>query len=147
MQARGTNNGVTKNLNNTGMKRAHKELIELLKLKEELTVPILYGSRENREGNGVLDQLKERFINPLTPGQCFKLPKMIEQIKQLRVEIDGLAQLCEGLKPIANYVGGVDPYKDDTPISVLAYPNENSQEIKEAVKSLKLSKAWLGKVL
>ena len=72
---------------------------------------------------------------------------MIEQIKQLRVEIDGLAQLCEGLKPIANYVGGVDPYKDDTIPSVLEYPSENSQEIKEAVKSLKLSKAWLGKIL
>ena len=72
---------------------------------------------------------------------------MKEQIKQLRVKIDGLIQLCEGLKPITNYVGGVDPYKDDAPLSVLAYPNENSQEIKEAVKSLKLSKAWLGKVL
>ena len=72
---------------------------------------------------------------------------MIEQIKRLRVEIDGLTQLCEGLKPITNYVGGVDPYRDDIIPFVLAHPSENSQEIKEAVKSLKLSKAWLGKVL
>ena len=75
MQARGTNNDVTKNLNNTEMKSAHKELIELLKLEEELPVPILYGSRENREGNVTLDQLKERFRNPLTPDQCFKATK------------------------------------------------------------------------
>lgn len=72
---------------------------------------------------------------------------MKEQIKILRTEIDGLAQLCEGLKPITRYFGGVDPYEDNTTPSVLAYPNENSQEIKEAIKSLKLSKAWLGKVL
>jgi len=77
----------------------------------------------------------------------YKTTKMKEKIKQLRVEIDGLAQLCEGLKPITRYVGEVDPYKDDTIPSVLAFPNENSQEIKEAIKSLKLSKAWLGKVL
>lgn len=41
------------------MKSAHKEMLELLKLKEELTVPILYGSGENREGNGILSQLED----------------------------------------------------------------------------------------
>jgi hypothetical protein len=60
---------------------------------------------------------------------------MIEQIKTLRIEIDGLAQLCEGLKP----------YKDLDCGRIL--PSHNSVEILEAVKSLKLSKAWLGKVL
>lgn len=60
---------------------------------------------------------------------------MKEQIKQLRVEIDGLAQLCEGLKP----------YKDLECGRIL--PSNNSGEILEAIKSLKLSKAWLGKVL
>ena len=72
---------------------------------------------------------------------------MIEQVKQLRVEIDGLTQLCESLKPVTKYFGGVDPYKDATIPTVFAYPSENSQEIKEAIKTLKLSKAWLGKVL
>ena len=65
---------------------------------------------------------------------------MIEQVKQLRVEIDGLAQLCEGLKPITKPIGGLDRYEYEEMIV-------NSEEIKEAVKSLKLSKAWLGKVL
>ena len=60
---------------------------------------------------------------------------MIEQIKRLRVEIDGLAQLCEALSP----------YKDLECGRIL--PSYNSTEILEAVKSLKLSKAWLGKVL
>ena len=65
---------------------------------------------------------------------------MIEQVKQLRVEIDGLAQLCEGLKHITKSIGGLDRYEYEEMIV-------NSEEIKEAVKSLKLSKAWLGKVL
>ena len=68
------------------------------------------------------------------------MTKVIEQIKQLRVEIDGLAQLCEGLKPITKPIGGLDRYEYEEIIV-------NSEEIKEAVKSLKLSKAWLGKVL
>lgn len=37
----------------------NKRRIDLLKLKEELTVPILYGSGENREGNGILSQLRD----------------------------------------------------------------------------------------
>ena len=60
---------------------------------------------------------------------------MKEQIKELRVEIDGLAQLCEGLKPYSNLELG------------RILPSLNSDEILESIKSLKLSKAWLGKVL
>src|SRR5690554_1502235 len=93
---------------------------------------------------------------------------MKEQIKQLRVEIDGLAQLCEGLKPIKdgadihNRLKGLDLLSIHSTESERAahkarYRKEydqavretskNTNEIKEAVKSLKLSKAWLGKVL
>lgn len=70
---------------------------------------------------------------------------MKEQIKELRLEIDGLAQLCEGLKPII-----VHSIKYDS-LGKKMYDKEKkglaSPEIKEAIKSLKLSKAWLGKVL
>lgn len=70
---------------------------------------------------------------------------MKEQIKQLRLEIDGLAQLCEGLKPIV-----VHSIKYDS-LGKKMYDKEKkgfaSTEIREAIKSLKLSKAWLGKVL
>lgn len=94
---------------------------------------------------------------------------MKEQIKQLRVEIDGLAQLCEGLKPIKDIVAihkvighlGTIPVYGTTEQElkerqvkfqeeydkVDAATSKNSEEIKEAVRSLKLSKAWLGKVL
>ena len=75
---------------------------------------------------------------------------MIEQIKQLRVEIDGLTQLCEALNPIVIYEVGVVPARrfgpDYTEIGFTERKG-NSEEIKEAIKSLKLSKAWLGKVL
>lgn len=75
---------------------------------------------------------------------------MIEQIKQLRVEIDGLAQLCKALNPIVIYVGGVVPARRFGPnCTEIGFTEKkgNSEEIKEAVKSLKLSKAWLGKIL
>lgn len=71
---------------------------------------------------------------------------MIEQIKQLRLEIDGLAQLCEGLKPLSSVIGDIDVYLENNK-TIIPVEIENSEEIKEAVKSLKLSKAWLGKVL
>ena len=47
---------------------------------------------------------------------------MKQQVKELRVKIDGLAQLVNGL-------------------------SEQSEEIKDSVKSLFLAKAWLGRVL
>ncbi|HMT01781.1 MAG TPA: hypothetical protein PKD00_00485 [Burkholderiales bacterium] len=55
---------------------------------------------------------------------------MVEQIKSLRVQIDGLAQLTKELKPM--------PCGDDFC---------HSYETREAVDSLILAKAWLGKVL
>ena len=93
---------------------------------------------------------------------------MKEQIKQLRVEIDGLTQLCEGLKPIKDGAAihyrlkGLDLLSIHCTASeravhkakyekeydqVIRETSKNTDEIKEAVKSLKLSKAWLGKVL
>jgi hypothetical protein len=64
---------------------------------------------------------------------------MKEQIKNLRIKIDGLAQLVKELKPVST--------------SKWVNPNEyyiymdNSQEINKAADSLYLAKAWLGKVL
>jgi len=64
---------------------------------------------------------------------------MKEQIKNLRIKIDALAQLTKELKPVST--------------SKWVNPNEyyvymdNSQEINKAVDSLYLAKAWLGKVL
>lgn len=74
---------------------------------------------------------------------------MIEQIKRLRVEIDGLAQLCESLNPVVIYGVGVVPSRHCRCCTEIGFTERkgNSEEIKEAVKSLKLSKAWLGKVL
>ena len=73
---------------------------------------------------------------------------MVEQIKELRVKIDGLYQLTKELilqnpsrSPEGAYIPGMR-----RPI-----PNEDywvkSKEIEESVKSLLLSKAWLGKLL
>lgn len=64
---------------------------------------------------------------------------MKEQIKDLRIKIDALAQLTKELKPVST--------------SKWVNPNEyyifmdNSQEINKATDSLYLAKAWLGKVL
>ncbi len=63
---------------------------------------------------------------------------MESKVKELRVEIDGLAQLTKRLKPITH----------DEQYSFLKKPHdENSKEIEKAVNSLYLAKAWLGKVL
>ena len=62
---------------------------------------------------------------------------MIQQIKELRVKIDGLHQLTKELKPI-------EMLKPTADHSGLYY---NSKEIEESVKSLLLAKAWLGKLL
>ena len=55
---------------------------------------------------------------------------MKEQIRQLRVEIDGLTQLCEGLKPITKPIGGLyqHEYEEMT---------VTSEEIKEGYKYAK----------
>lgn len=57
-------------------------------------------------------------------------------IKELRVSIDGLAQLTKELKPYKDYFNSH------------GFPVEpNSKEIEKAVDSLLLAKAWLGKLL
>ena len=58
---------------------------------------------------------------------------MIQQIKELRVRIDGLYQLTNNLQPFSTKGSVVSKW--------------NSQEIEESVKSLLLAKAWLGKLL
>jgi hypothetical protein len=65
---------------------------------------------------------------------------MKEQIKNLRIKIDGLAQLTKGLKPLENEVCNPPDYE-------IELFNSNSKEIEKAVDSLYLAKAWLGKVL
>ena len=60
--------------------------------------------------------------------------KMKEQVKELRIKIDGLAQLTKELKTIE--------YMDSTiPLEI------NSGEVNRSTNSLLLAKAWLGKVL
>lgn len=57
---------------------------------------------------------------------------MKKQIKELRIKIDGLAQLTRNLNPVK--VSIIEGYKD-------------SKEIDKSVDSLILAKAWLGKLL
>jgi hypothetical protein len=65
---------------------------------------------------------------------------MKEQIKELRVKIDGLYQLTKELKPISTK--GIDD-------GFFQYPSQNinSKQIEDATHSLIYAKAWLGKVL
>lgn len=60
---------------------------------------------------------------------------MQEKIKEIRINIDGLYQLTEELKPLKglNYAN--------------VYVEENSKQIEDAAHSLIYAKAWLGKVL
>jgi hypothetical protein len=60
---------------------------------------------------------------------------MQEQIKKLRVQIDGYYQLTKELKPI------------DRKPEPLTIEMVNSKEVNDAAYSLLYSKAWLGKVL
>lgn len=57
---------------------------------------------------------------------------MVREIRNLRIKIDGLAQLARGLKPIK---------------AKTIEMHFNSQEINDTVQSLYLAKAWLGKSL
>jgi hypothetical protein len=67
---------------------------------------------------------------------------MEEEIKRLRVKIDGLAQLTKELKP---------PKFTDRELESMGKPkgwaDSNTKQIEKAVDSLYLAKAWLGKVL
>lgn len=67
---------------------------------------------------------------------------MQEEVKQLRVSIDGLAKLISGLKPIpvCNFSNNVIEKFSKTKYIA-------SKEITKAFNSLILAKAWLGKVL
>lgn len=61
---------------------------------------------------------------------------MEKEIKELRVKIDGLAQLTKSLKPLTT-----------TNLAGVIHDTYNSREINKSVDSLYLAKAWLGKVL
>ena len=73
---------------------------------------------------------------------------MIEQVKELRVQIDGLTQLTKELiiqnpsiSPTGEYIAGMRKPIDDEKYFL------KSKEIEKSVDSLLLAKAWLGKVL
>lgn len=58
---------------------------------------------------------------------------MVNEIKNLRIEIDGLAKLTKELKPLEKgYNADIGEF------------GKNSKEIEKAVDSLYLAKAWLG---
>lgn len=77
---------------------------------------------------------------------------MKEQIKELRISCDGLAQLTKELKPLKYTLNEkeLEHYNNlySSSNGILALTEEyNSKEIDKAVDSLYLAKAWLGKVL
>lgn len=67
---------------------------------------------------------------------------MKEQVKELRVKIDGLYQLTKELKPIKKYIHPTTVGGESKLIGC-----KNSKEIEDAAHSLIYAKAWLGKVL
>ena len=91
---------------------------------------------------------------------------MIEKIKELRIRIDGLAQLTKELKPRPLYRIDISKVPEDLGVSeAVRIFNESGwsveegdkygiepiptifREIEKAIDSLFLAKAWLGKVL
>lgn len=70
---------------------------------------------------------------------------MKNQIKELRVMIDGVAQLTEKLKPIKKATG--ESIKNRGGQFVPVWKISNSKQIEKSVDSLYLAKAWLGKCL
>lgn len=69
---------------------------------------------------------------------------MKEQIKELRVKIDGLAQLTKDLKPVKHIYKKAIINSEEFENDII---HVNSKEIEKAVDSLYLAKAWLGKLL
>lgn len=65
---------------------------------------------------------------------------MVNEIRHLRIKIDGLAQLAESLKPLIDQVY----FEMNNEVKT---SKKNSQEIKDTVKSLYMSRCWLGKSL
>ena len=81
---------------------------------------------------------------------------MIQQIKELRVRIDGLYQLTKELKPLLIDDGNdYNWHVQDVPLSETDnsrvgldyFLTANSKEVNKAADSLILAKAWLGKLL
>ena len=74
---------------------------------------------------------------------------MQEQVKELRVQIDGLAQLTKALKPMWDVCLDIDKHflQDGGSVLPTKRINFNSKEVEKAYDSLLLAKAWLGKVL
>jgi hypothetical protein len=66
---------------------------------------------------------------------------MNNQIKELRIKIDGLAQLIKELKPIEK---SIRRQRGSLPATL---KKVNSKEIEKSYDSLTLAKAWLGKML
>jgi len=72
---------------------------------------------------------------------------MQEQIKELRVKIDGLSQLVKELKPNRKTIVG---YAHEYPHKIadhVMFEKINSKEIEKVFDSLIYAKAWLGKLL
>lgn len=80
------------------------------------------------------------------------MKKQIKQLKQLTVEIDGLAQLTKELKPVSSE-SDIDIRGNKKGEDLLKYLedkkyfNVNSKEIEKAVDSLYLAKAWSEQLL
>jgi uncharacterized protein (DUF342 family) len=75
---------------------------------------------------------------------------MKQRIKDLRVTIDGIAQLTKELKPLSDCLAGLINSEDSivsNQVQIIRSPNYNSKEIEKTVDSLLLAKAWLGKTL
>lgn len=78
---------------------------------------------------------------------------MINEVKALRVNLDGLAQLTRNLKPLTYkyYQHYLNDGRELTVVhnDILDGTQEgfNSKEINKAIDSLVLAKAWLGKIL
>lgn len=72
---------------------------------------------------------------------------MKEQIKKLRISIDGLAQLTKELKLSKKEIIGTNTDIIGSIMTFNGWRDINSKEIEKAVDSLYLGKAWLGKVL
>ena len=80
---------------------------------------------------------------------------MIQQIKELRVKIDGLHQLTKDLKPLLIDDGNdYSWHVQDVPLSetdsdkagIEYFLTANSKEINNAADSLVMAKAWLQKL-
>jgi hypothetical protein len=74
-----------------------------------------------------------------------------EELKKLRYKIDGMYHLTKSLKPINGFdttVDHNDMLAGKLVMEVSGHPTRlNSPEIEDALRSLFLGKAWLGKVL